>query len=191
MSRYSHSRKMRINVEHLKYYNILELAASTLMFVVSNIHPLYDPYFWLMAAGVMVLALSYMTTSADYSRVLFTADPQRISMLENNKEGTVSIFPYIMDKRKLEIFAIGMCITVSSDYDLLKVVLNGESLTTLPDKDCVYYEIKKKIDQTSKFVIFYKKNETEVTSRSLDFTIFYNKKENSWLRRFRESHIID
>jgi hypothetical protein len=184
-----------IDVSHLSLYNTLVLISSGGLFVFSVIMPAYDPCYVLIIFGGIVLSVSYFITAAVFYRQLFTAEPQRISMLTKKRnESKIFIYPYILDKRKISVYVSLISFYVSPNYKIVDVVFNGNSLNFEQDPNTpnkVNVKVNQSITVASKFAITLEDQSVDVTSRFLEFTLYYSKRDKSYIFKFKESHIID
>ncbi len=182
-----------INVGHLSYYNAFILLSSTLLFLVPFRYPSYDPFDFLILLGVVVLIISYSITAAAYYRQLFTANPQKISMLTPKKGmSTFTISPYILDKRKITVYVNVITFNLSPNYKIANVVLDGNILDIQKGKNgmCIG-KVDQLVTKASMFVVILEEQSVNITSRFIEFCLYYRKNEGSHILRFKESHPID
>lgn len=189
---------VEIKVERLKQDNVIILIASTIIFVVSAVVP--DIFFYiryiLVAIGAILLVFSYFITAMDYYRQLFTAYPQKISMLvgdsnpSNSKK--IEVFPYIIDNDRIQFFVHSIEISLSPNYDLDSISLNGNNFNIVAGKNLHSYQfdVKNNGNDATKFRIIFRENGIDVNSRRITYTIRYSKNEKSKFI-FKETHIID
>ncbi len=179
-----------INVAHLKYYNLVLLILTACLFIVTT----FDPHYYLIVIATLAILGSFFITFADYYKELFTADPQKISMLKGSAKPfrLITITPYILDKRSLSVYAKSIAIEISPNYSIIKVDLNGRTLKQAQiEHNKTFFVVDEQISAASKFVVELEEKEVEVASRYLTFFIYYNKKKTSKFLRFKEIHTID
>ncbi|MFG1415815.1 MAG: hypothetical protein AAE986_06620 [Thermoplasmataceae archaeon] len=182
-----------INVLHLNYYNAFVLIVSTLLFVFSVLEPRVDPYYILLVAGGLVLLVSYSITAASYYRLLFTADPQKISMLTSDgPRSHIAVFPYILDKRTISVYVSFITFNLSPNYRIVRVTLNGNSLSISSYKNDSYeVKVDEVVSTAARFEIDLEVKEINLTSRFFVFCLFYSKRKRSRFLIFKEIHYID
>lgn len=182
-----------INVAYLNYLNAGVLVLSTLLFVIPLSYPSNDPFDVLILLGIMALIISYSITAAAYYRQLFTASPQKISMLTPKRGiSTITISPYILDKRKISVFVNFITFSLSPNYIVSNASLDGNILDVERGKNGLYIaKVDQMVTKASMFVVILEEQSVNITSRYVEFCLYYRKKEGSRILRFKESHPID
>ena len=184
-----------INVSHLTCYNGLTLIISTFLFIIAIWMPSKDPYYIFLVAGGFVLFVSYSITAATSFRLLFIADPQKISMLiSKNDKARIAVFPFILDKRTINVYVSFITFNYSKNYKIVSVNLDGNPLiiSNLKVGSCeAIVEVDSIINTSSRFEVYIEMNPVNLTSRFFEYCLFYSKKKTSRFLKFKENHIID
>lgn len=182
-----------LDVSHLNYINGAVLILSTVLFVFPIWEPAVDPYDILAVFGALVLGISFSITTVAYYRQLFTAEPQKISMLNHRgNKSRITISPYILDKRKIKVHVSWITFNCSPNYKILDVTLDGTPLNmTPPLKNDYRVQVDQVVTMASKFAINLEEKTIEINSRFLEFCLYYSKKKDSRFFKFKESHTIN
>jgi hypothetical protein len=182
-----------VKVSHLSYYNAVTLIASFVLFVIAIFYPGIYLYLIYIMVEAVILFISFYITASTYFRLLFIADPQKISMLDQkNNNAIISIFPFILDKRKIQVHVSSIKFKHSTNYEIVGVTLDGSKLkiSKCNEKSCEAV-VGTDIDISSRFEIIIKLKAINLNSRFFSYYIYYQRKEKSRLFKFEESHTVD